>query len=88
MNRKWIIRKSIFLFFIAYLLTSQSASPQSSKIELNHEPRQKLLFDDNWKFHLGDVSGADKVDFNDKNWRNLSLPHDWSIEGASIKMPW
>jgi beta-galactosidase len=42
-------------------------------------------FDSNWHFHLGDVKGAELTGFNDANWRNLSLPHDWSIEGKFSK---
>jgi beta-galactosidase len=38
------------------------------------------LFDDNWTFYKGGVSGADKVDFDDSKWRRIDLPHDWSIE--------
>ena len=43
--------------------------------------QRKQLFDDDWKFYLGDVSKANSRDFNDQAWRNLDLPHDWSIEG-------
>jgi len=42
-------------------------------------------FDSNWHFHLGDVNGAELTTFNDANWRNLNLPHDWSIEGKFSK---
>jgi beta-galactosidase len=42
-------------------------------------------FDKGWKFHLGDVKGADKASAPDKNWRALNLPHDWSIEGTFSK---
>jgi beta-galactosidase len=42
---------------------------------------RKQLFDYNWKFFLGDTISAKSKDFNDKNWRDLDLPHDWSIEG-------
>lgn len=38
------------------------------------------LFNDNWVFNLGDVQGAKEKNFNDSSWRNLNLPHDWSIE--------
>jgi beta-galactosidase len=41
----------------------------------------KELIDQNWKFFLGDSPSAGAIDFDDKNWRNLDLPHDWSIEG-------
>lgn len=42
---------------------------------------RKQLFDNSWKFFLGDIPEAKTKDFNDKDWRNLDLPHDWSIEG-------
>lgn len=42
---------------------------------------RKQLFDYDWKFFLGDTAAASSKDFNDKNWRSLDLPHDWSIEG-------
>jgi len=38
------------------------------------------LFDSNWKFCLGDAKGSEKPSFNDKKWRDIDLPHDWSIE--------
>lgn len=37
-------------------------------------------FDSDWKFYLGDASGAESATFDDSQWRNLDLPHDWSIE--------
>ncbi len=38
-------------------------------------------FDSTWYFHLGDAAGAEKPSFDDSTWRELDLPHDWSIEG-------
>jgi len=40
-----------------------------------------VLFNDNWKFYKGDIANADKTSFDDKGWRAVNLPHDWSIEG-------
>jgi len=40
------------------------------------------LFDEHWKFALGDQAGASEKGFDDNGWRNVELPHDWSIEGA------
>ena len=37
-------------------------------------------FDDNWKFNLGDVSGGQEPSYNDSGWRDVDLPHDYSIE--------
>ncbi|MGA2863896.1 MAG: beta-galactosidase GalA [Verrucomicrobiota bacterium] len=56
-------------------------------------PRQRLLLDAKWKFHLGNEWGTGedlakagfsvgpaRPDFNDASWRTLDLPHDWAIE--------
>ena len=43
--------------------------------------RAILPFDRAWRFHLGDVPGAQEATFDDSAWRRLDLPHDWSIEG-------
>ncbi len=43
--------------------------------------RKTEKFDSRWRFHLGDVPGAQDVAFDDAAWRSLDLPHDWSIEG-------
>ncbi len=37
-------------------------------------------FNSSWKFHLGDVTGAQQPMFDDTSWRSLNVPHDWSIE--------
>ncbi len=42
--------------------------------------RTETLFDPDWKFYRGDVTGAEKTGFNDKLWRAIDLPHDWSSE--------
>ncbi len=34
----------------------------------------------NWKFHLGDIPDADYMGYNDSAWREITLPHDWSVE--------
>ena len=47
----------------------------------NSRPGKRVSFNDRWRFHLGDVANAQDVDLNDAQWRQLDLPHDWSIEG-------
>ena len=44
-------------------------------------PRERLLFDQDWKFLLDDPAGAEAPAFDAAAWRTLDLPHDWSIEG-------
>ncbi|MBC8053484.1 MAG: glycoside hydrolase family 2 protein [Sphingobacteriaceae bacterium] len=47
----------------------------------SQETRKTILFNDNWKFHKGEALNAEKPVFDDSKWRQLDLPHDWSIEG-------
>ena len=64
--------KLLFLLILSCLVI-QILSAQSSGRE---------NFDANWKFHLGDLPHAEQVTFPDQKWRQLNLPHDWSIEGS------
>jgi len=58
-----------------------------------NSPRERLLFDFNWKFHLGNEwgaaigwakggsgSGPASRSFSDASWRTVNLPHDWAVE--------
>jgi beta-galactosidase len=67
---------SLFFFFVSVQYTTAQ-----EKIHVNQ------LFDNNWKFYLGDVKGAEKPSFNDKSWRDIDLPHDWSIENLPGQTP-
>jgi beta-galactosidase len=81
--------KSIRLLAVC-LLTLISAV---SSFADDDSPREHLLLDANWKFHLGDDwpnalrldkagqnTGPASEKFNDTAWRSLDLPHDWAIE--------
>jgi len=43
--------------------------------------RERQLFDEGWLFQLKDSAQMSSTDYNDAAWRQLNLPHDWSIEG-------
>jgi beta-galactosidase len=43
-------------------------------------PRTRMCIDPGWLFYRGDASGAEKVNFDAGRWRQVELPHDWSIE--------
>ena len=56
-------------------------------------PRERLLLDSGWKFHLGNDwgigqnlskadsgSGPASLWFGDASWRTVNLPHDWAVE--------
>ncbi|MEI6949275.1 glycoside hydrolase family 2 TIM barrel-domain containing protein [Paraflavisolibacter sp. H34] len=38
------------------------------------------LFDNDWRFFRGGATGAEHIAFPDSSWRQVNLPHDWSIE--------
>jgi beta-galactosidase len=71
----------------ASLLPAQSASKSAHTsawppaADLATLIKNRLLpFTDDWRFHRGDVSGAEAASFDDSAWRTLDIPHDWSIE--------
>ena len=39
-----------------------------------------MLLNTNWRFHLGDDPAADFMGYDDRSWRLVTLPHDWSVE--------
>ena len=43
--------------------------------------RERKLFDDGWRFLLADSAQMAETNYNDSHWRQLSLPHDWAVEG-------
>ena len=47
----------------------------------NDSVRSRTSMDKNWKFIQEDVVNGSNPDYDDKSWRALNVPHDWSIEG-------
>ena len=56
-------------------------------------PRERLLMDFGWRFHLGNEWGSGQnlskagsgigpasMTFGDASWRQVNLPHDWAVE--------
>jgi len=54
----------------------------SFELVANPRPTATTSFNQDWRFHLGDVSDGQRPDLDDSQWRTLNVPHDWSIEGA------
>lgn len=67
--------KRILLYLILPLLLLASCSRG------NEEARTIEDFNFDWSFTLGDKKAYSAPDYNDTDWRQLHLPHDWSIEG-------
>lgn len=71
-----MLKQNILLLLVILIFSSITIT------KADESPQRKQLFDDNWKFLLGDSPKASSVEFDDKSWRTLDLPHDWSIEGT------
>jgi len=65
-----------------FLLLALLLSFFATNAHSNPRPGATVSFDNDWRFHLGDVPDGQRVDLNDSNWRALNLPHDWSVEGT------
>ncbi|MDZ8118781.1 glycoside hydrolase family 2 protein [Pontiella agarivorans] len=46
-------------------------------------PRSVQNFNPGWRFHKGDVKGAEAVDFDDQEWEAANLPHGLEITGEN-----
>src|SRR5882757_3264071 len=77
--------KPIVYRFIAICAALASLGTISMTAAQGRTPRLELAADSDWRFLLGDPSGAEARAFADRSWRTVNLPHDWSIEGAPDK---
>lgn len=55
-----------------------STSPLFAQVSFGNPEK----FNEGWKFILSDEKDALSPEFADSTWRDLNLPHDWSIEGT------
>lgn len=65
--------KKILIFLAAAMFSIACTS--------NTGGRHTEDFNFDWKFVLGDNAEYSEPGFDDSGWRDLHLPHDWSIEG-------
>ena len=66
--------KNPLLFVIIILLTTFFSCHSQHSVDREND------FNFNWYFSLEENGDASAFDFEDKNWRTLDLPHDWSVE--------
>lgn len=43
--------------------------------------RQTFRIEKGWRFSKGDAADAKLVDFDDRDWESVTVPHDWAIYG-------
>ena len=72
MKLRALLKRSIFVIISSLIVTACSQGTDCSV--------RKIKFDQDWKFHLGQMEDATKESYDDSEWRVLNLPHDWSVE--------
>lgn len=65
--------KKLVVFILVIISMSCSA--------IETQVRERDSFNGDWLFEKTNDSLASTMDYNDSNWRQLSVPHDWAIEG-------
>ena len=68
---------------ITCLAIASLAATLSSGRASAAEARQTRSFDSDWRFHAGEISGAERPEYDDSAWLRVDVPHDWSIEGLA-----
>lgn len=68
--------KLSFCIFISFILSQNTFS---QNISTEQVPRIVMQLNKNWRFNLGDVTGAQDIHFDDSNWELVKIPHDWAI---------
>jgi len=63
---------STLTFVLLVLLVSGVQAAQYVPEATN---RETLNFNIGWKFHKGDVSGAESPSFDDSGWQDAHVPH-------------
>ncbi len=69
------MRKLICIICIVCSLNAIAQTSVAGLFPLDNSGRLVWNFNAGWRFHLGDVKGAEMVDFNDKSWEVVSTPH-------------
>lgn len=72
--------KIIFILVILASANSIYAADFSNK-----SSRERYNFNANWKLFVGDANGADSPNFDDTNWKNITLPRAWNEDDAFRK---
>jgi hypothetical protein len=75
MNRPGLLNRLASQALFCAALLAGAWTPADAQV------RERQLFDQGWRFHLGDLQQGQAATVSDRTWRDVDLPHDWSIEG-------
>jgi len=69
--------KSVFLLLSLILLCGNFSQAYAQ--------REKFNFNMGWKLHVGDVQEASNFNYDDSEWKNITLPYAWNEHEAFLK---
>ena len=78
LEKRWIRLIILLLLSIGCVINVYSAQ------KFMHPPsdRQRINIDMGWGFFRGDINGEEEThQVNQRVWKPVNLPHEWSIEG-------
>ena len=73
----------IFLTSFFSIITILTSCKSGNQKEIGSV--RKIKFNEDWKFQIGDNKLASQANFDDTDWKEVKIPHDWSIEGPIEK---
>ena len=69
-------------------MTQVASEPETVYVNAYDAGERSVSFNDNWRFCLGELNGAEAIAYNDSAWKNVNLPHDYSVDqGFSTAAP-
>ena len=80
------MKKAMLMLLMAMAALSSGAIDTFTSVAgffpIENQGRQVWNFNPEWRFHLGDVVGAEKTDFDDRGWEVVATPHCVKLEPA------
>ncbi len=68
--------------FLLPILTALLFPSLAYAIDYKGNQRTKYNFNSDWSLYVGDQEGAEQPQFNDKNWKRITLPHAYNEDDA------
>ncbi|MCU6501323.1 discoidin domain-containing protein [Rugamonas sp. A1-17] len=74
------VRLALVLPLAVQAAPAPTTSPRQPGVAPATAPvRQRASFNAGWRFHLGELAGAEAPDFDDRQWEAVGLPHSFSM---------
>src|ERR1035437_4902549 len=65
-------------FYFLTLVVASVIAPISARADV----RGSTLLQSGWRFKQGESTNAEQINFDDHDWQNVSIPHNWGWEQA------